>query len=78
MNALVVLNTEFFPGHPTAETPSAFFMFMLCLGVPLIIGVVFTALGMGLGHKKDYAADQRTAGLAPSTPQRAIDADGKH
>lgn len=83
MSALVSMETFFFPGWPTAETPSAFFQFMLCLGAPLLIGATIIGLGLGLGRRRQYADDQRAAGLAeapvaerravePHRPQRAL------
>lgn len=85
MSALVSMETFFFPGWPTAETPSAFFQFMLCLGAPVLVAATVIGLGLGLGRRRQYADDQRAAGLAeapvaehravaPHRPQRALPA----
>ena len=88
MNTLVALTTTFLPGWPTAQPLSAFQLFMLCLGGPIVVAAIIFGLGLGFGRRKELADDQRSAGLAvqphraqeavvTATPQRALVEDDR-
>lgn len=83
--ALTLLET--FPGWPDAPDPSFWTIFMICIGAPILVGLVFAVGILGLGRKAELAAETADAGLSldpepvdraaltPTAARRALPAD---
>ncbi|HIW30152.1 MAG TPA: hypothetical protein H9987_09095 [Candidatus Luteococcus avicola] len=61
---LTLLETTTFPGWPSVDPLTNFELFMLCIGAPLLMGLVMAALVLGGGRRKELAAENRAAGLS--------------
>lgn len=64
MTSAAITLLETFPGWPDVVEPSAFQLFMLCLGAPILVGIVMAAIVLGGGGRKQLAEENAAAGIA--------------
>ncbi|HNV11189.1 MAG TPA: hypothetical protein PKN27_07645 [Propionibacteriaceae bacterium] len=63
----MLLPLDTLPGWPTAETPSTAWLLVLCIGLPLLTGLVFTLIGFARKLGKDHRTHTVDAGIATET-----------